>query len=636
MAESSLFDELMGVVGWLGESAAKGQRAVTGTISGVGGGKWGGGLLNLIPFSDTMGITDPRDSVSGRDLLEQWGALEPNQEGLDAGDVGGYFLEEALDPLNWAGGFLAKRLFGAAKGFDAIPDVMRATDEFHPLDRMLSAPDSMAVERQLAAGRLHDMHANQLIANLDDIDLDAAAGLGAHEIDLDLPGQPLQLTDEQFDLDLGDDIAPGEALDFEQLMADADNIQLPQNMPAHLTNAVAQPATGYYSRLDRAVENLPGDSIKYQSLHNQLKRSPEGYHPEELAWSGGLSPDPTETGKVTKQELRDYLAANPRNLERVEDTGKWSNYSLPGGRNYKNTLLTLPDNPMTGGQAYHSSHWSEPNVLVHLRTKEFDAPGGKSLIAQEIQSDWHQEGAKLGYMGQMKPHTFEAVPRGNVWSVFADDGTEWVGFETEAEALEAVRRFTMNDPLAKLVPPNAPFKEDWPLLGLKELIRQGVEGGYDEVGWIPGERVASMVGGKMAGQKQFYDRQLVNSANKYLRSRGWNTTVQNGMVKTTTKSTDLDRIDRQIERMAQRWQLAIDANDLDRVNHLEETMLQLHANRTAVLDAMQGEPYFRIPITPEMKAAVQSGGQPLLSMLPPALFGAGLGSGLAQGAGEYE
>lgn len=66
-------------------------------------------LLNLIPFSDTLGITSARERTSGRDLLEMYGIAPPNREGfhpfrnpLDAlGDVTGLATEVVTDPLFW-------------------------------------------------------------------------------------------------------------------------------------------------------------------------------------------------------------------------------------------------------------------------------------------------------------------------------------------------------------------------------------------------------------------------------------------------------------------------------------------------------------------------------------------------------
>lgn len=86
----------MSGLGWLGETLDKPGRAVRGLLSGRPG-----ELLNLLPFSDTIGITDPTAQTSGRDLLEQIGILDANQEGLDTGDVAGFGAEIALDPLTY-------------------------------------------------------------------------------------------------------------------------------------------------------------------------------------------------------------------------------------------------------------------------------------------------------------------------------------------------------------------------------------------------------------------------------------------------------------------------------------------------------------------------------------------------------
>lgn len=90
---------LLDALGWVGESLDKPGRAVRGLLAGRPG-----ELANLIPFSDTMGLTDPTQSVSGRGLLEQYGALGENQEGLDFGDIAGFGVEMALDPTNWISG----------------------------------------------------------------------------------------------------------------------------------------------------------------------------------------------------------------------------------------------------------------------------------------------------------------------------------------------------------------------------------------------------------------------------------------------------------------------------------------------------------------------------------------------------
>ena len=47
---------------------------------------------------------------------------------------------------------------------------------------------------------------------------------------------------------------------------------------------------------------------------------------------------------------------------------------------------------------FQSSHFDEPNILVHLRMNtRTDAEGKKVLFLEEVQSDWGQKGKKEGF-----------------------------------------------------------------------------------------------------------------------------------------------------------------------------------------------------------------------------------------------
>lgn len=100
-------------------------------------------------------------------------------------------------------------------------------------------------------------------------------------------------------------------------------------------------------------------------------------------------------------ELTGQISSLQNQLARIHSTRrnvqtKWSSWTLPGGQNYREMLLTLPvdspqaaldrmglkrGDPMTDTQRaevqraietrpFTSSHWSEPNVLAHVRFKE--------------------------------------------------------------------------------------------------------------------------------------------------------------------------------------------------------------------------------------------------------------------------
>jgi hypothetical protein len=86
--ESSLLGGLLSGVGYVAGAIDKPFAATRGTIHGLidlaqgETPEWGGGLLNVVPFSDTMGLTDRDDRVFGRDILENAGIAPPNKPGF--------------------------------------------------------------------------------------------------------------------------------------------------------------------------------------------------------------------------------------------------------------------------------------------------------------------------------------------------------------------------------------------------------------------------------------------------------------------------------------------------------------------------------------------------------------------------
>jgi hypothetical protein len=84
---------------------------------------------------------------------------------------------------------------------------------------------------------------------------------------------------------------------------------------------------------------------------------------------------------------------------RLSDDTKFSEYTLPGGENYREVLLTLPVKyEITETDAFRGGHFDEPNVLAHMRLNDRTGPEGERILfIEEIQSDWHQKGRKAGY-----------------------------------------------------------------------------------------------------------------------------------------------------------------------------------------------------------------------------------------------
>lgn len=236
-------------------------------------------------------------------------------------------------------------------------------------------------------------------------------------------------------------------------------------------------------------------------------------------------------------ERRATLAAQERALrtERFEIVSNWQDqagtrtkfsvYQLPGGENYRELLLTLPDTTggaaarmtelerrlqnagdyddhevaayrreykrladATAGQAFTGSHWDEPNVLAHVRFNDRTIDGKKTLFIEEIQSDWGQAARKRGYAGET-PRLTEAELEESRALNGRSMGGDPLSPTEKARADDLHRRHlrSMSDV------PDAPFIRntgDWASLSLKRMIRYAAEHSYEQVAWTSGKTQA--------------------------------------------------------------------------------------------------------------------------------------------------
>jgi hypothetical protein len=233
------------------------------------------------------------------------------------------------------------------------------------------------------------------------------------------------------------------------------------------------------------------------------------------------------------QEMRDAEADAFYKIPEPTPT-KYDKFQLPGGENYREILLTLPEKKNQfpdfeqwitkryGGEqvpenvrqaarkeyerqaeglgissGYQSSHFNEPNILAHMRVNDrVDADGKKMLLVEEIQSDWHQAGREKGYIDpNKKPYTVEQDQNG-VYRVRDQsgqrfdpyvDGQQMSGFMT-AEAAENAMKGNMGRIPQTTGVPDAPFKDNWYQLALKRVMKYAADNGYDRVGLTTGKR----------------------------------------------------------------------------------------------------------------------------------------------------
>jgi len=152
---------------------------------------------------------------------------------------------------------------------------------------------------------------------------------------------------------------------------------------------------------------------------------------------------------MTRAEVREFVQSNAES----EVATKFENYTLPGGKDYREILIQAPENKSIINQElevtqlanewrvtdanneflaygktktialnnakrelkelqdvnqqlykdrynikpFKSSHWEEPNVISHLRINDRRYKGQKVSFMEELQSDWAKEGRDKGF-----------------------------------------------------------------------------------------------------------------------------------------------------------------------------------------------------------------------------------------------
>lgn len=182
-----------------------------------------------------------------------------------------------------------------------------------------------------------------------------------------------------------------------------------------------------------------------------------------------------------------------------------------------------------GAGMFTQGHWSEPNVLAHMRTTDrVDVNGRKTLFLEEVQSDWHQKGRDYGYQGS--PEEISRA-RGELHKAqaAAHDAMKRLGdlgFDSTSQALGQVyhdradwkERFDVSDGkfaadaaaidqwikadeafqrIASTKIPRAPFAQTWHELAMRRAVRYAAENGYDQVAWTRGAQQVARYEGAM-------------------------------------------------------------------------------------------------------------------------------------------
>jgi hypothetical protein len=163
--EDSLLTSLLhngsSLLGYVGGTLDKtfGARAIRAGLSMLGGNQnvHPSELLSFLPGSDTLGITDEKNRVSGEDLLKQAGILEGQGEKgtFEARDLAGPLAEIALDPLTYLSFGASALTKGGkiAKAAGVLPETVagRAGTTFGELAARATPEQAGALQRAATA-----------------------------------------------------------------------------------------------------------------------------------------------------------------------------------------------------------------------------------------------------------------------------------------------------------------------------------------------------------------------------------------------------------------------------------------------------------------------------------------------------
>lgn len=322
-----------------------------------------------------------------------------------------------------------------------------------------------------------------------------------------------------------------------------------------IQKALEQERDWYYQSGDspqsRSVDvTLPDGSSRTFHLsesHGDANLWSPDYRGGEELWSG-RGRDIFDDDKV-EEVIRDHLAEqwlldlDPSAERGVQyGRGSYGQYMTPGGEDYRELTLHLPESHVHGSDftGAHHRDLPEDNILAHMRYQTFTDPDGKKVLhVDETQSDWHQQAytkrmeeirkrAKeagitndkdaLARFGKEVPvdwgyktpeikkavndaavliNALQAEKEQAVYRLNQSNNTEessaasHVVADVEERLKEAKRSYNdLDRRYSSSLHPDAPYKTDWQELAAKRMVKWAADNDYDKITWTTGKQQA--------------------------------------------------------------------------------------------------------------------------------------------------
>lgn len=320
-------------------------------------------------------------------------------------------------------------------------------------------------------------------------------------------------------------------------------------MPDFSLKDFNQDDLGFYSQLAKTVASKVPNRASSEQILATIKSA--GVKAEEIDFMGLPEWLASQDGPVSKSDLQEFISQGGVQLQEVtkKDAGtQYDKFTLPGGENYREILLTLPD---SSGPEFRSKHWDEPNVIAHIRQSDFqDVDGNSVRLIEELQSDSSRKTKE----------------------------------EREDDKELPKRESSRSSSL--------PFKKSWHELAFKRALRMAVEDGVDSLAWTTGETQSQRYKKPETGLKALYDQIIPSFAKNYVKK--WGGAVGESEITGYSRKTWVKNEDGKLQPFNSKMFAQA---------HIEKSGGELVSAPTFKVHSIE--------ITPEMREGIMNNGQPL-------------------------
>jgi hypothetical protein len=290
-----------------------------------------------------------------------------------------------------------------------------------------------------------------------------------------------------------DELSDAEVISYmnKELLGKGGGTELYSGIPVHLAREYAKE---FYSRARNFISKKLSVTGSGPDMARTIQAwADKGVMPgkEELRWTGVVPWLQEKKGKVTRQEVVDFLEHYKVDLEVVEKgessaaekgNTKFESYVKPppGSTNYREFYGVWPGFEGTG-DLFRPPHvhrtgdaYADINRIFHAFTWDQVINRKKYLVIGELQSDWAGKGRREGYGDETEYYVGES-PK------YATRAEADAYAKNHDYSLSQVVKYTVKGT------PEFPFSKNWMEVAMKKMLRQASEEGYDGLAWVSGD-----------------------------------------------------------------------------------------------------------------------------------------------------